>query len=177
MGWLYDFSGLKEVALELAKASGNHRNIKVLTLGKGDLWDVLYTIKRKYGLDSRIITVGWKPYEEVPKYIAASDICLLPAYNNEVMRNIVPIKMYEYMAMTKPVIATKLPGVMKEFGEGNGVIYVDRPEDVVKKAVELIESGSIEEEGIKARKFVERYSWDNVVDEFERVLREIVENG
>jgi len=174
MGWLYDFSGLKEVALELAKASGNHRNIKVLTLGKGDLWDVLRTIRRKYGLDGRIITVGWKPYEEVPKYIAASDICLLPAYNNEVMRNIVPIKMYEYMAMAKPVIATKLPGVMKEFGEGNGVIYVDRPEDVVKKAIELIESGSIEEEGIKARKFVEKYSWDNVVDEFERILEEVV---
>jgi len=65
---------------------------------------------------------------------------------------------------------------MKEFGEGNGVIYVDRPEDVVKKAIELIESGSIEEEGIKARKFVEKYSWDNVVDEFEGVLKQVIRN-
>ena len=173
MGWLYSFSGLKEVAMELAGASEKHRNIKLLILGKGDLWDTLQDIKREYGLDSRIIIVGWKPYEEVPKYIMASDICLLPAYKNEVMKNIVPIKMYEYMAAGKPVITTSLPGIKKEFGNDNGVIYVDRPEDIIKKAVELIENGGIEKEGRKAGKFVEKYSWDNIADEFERILEEL----
>ena len=63
---------------------------------------------------------------EMPAFIAASDICLLPAYPWEkTMQDIVPIKMYEYMAMKKPVIATRLPGVMKEFGEDNGVVYVE----------------------------------------------------
>ncbi|RJS76371.1 glycosyltransferase [Methanophagales archaeon] len=174
MGWLYSFSGLKEVAMELAGASEKHRSIKLLTLGKGDPWDTLQDIKRESGLDSRIITVGWQPYKEMPKYIVASDISLLPAYKNEVMKNIVPIKMYEYMAAGKPVIATSLPGIMKEFGNDNRVIYVDRPEDVVKKAVELVESGSIEEEGRKAGKFVEKYSWDNITDEFEGILEEVV---
>lgn len=37
-----------------------------------------------------------------------------------------PIKMYEYMAAGKPVIAESLPGIMKEFGSDNGVIYVDK---------------------------------------------------
>jgi len=174
MGWLYSFSGLKEVAMELAGASEKHRNIKLLILGKGDLWDTLQDIKREFGLDSRIIIAGWQPYEEVPKYIMASDICLLPAYKNDVMKNIVPIKMYEYMAAGKPVIATSLPGIKKEFGNDNGVIYVDRPEDVLEKAVELIENGGIEKEGRKARKFVEKYSWDNIVDEVERVLEEVI---
>lgn len=174
MGWLYTFSGLKEVAMELARVSEKYRNIKLLTLGKGDLWDTLQDIRREHGLDTRIITVGWKPYEEVPKYIMASDICLLPAHKNEIMKNIVPIKMYEYMAAGKPVIATMLHGVTKEFGTGNGVIYVDRPEDALKKAIELIENGCIEDEGRKARKFVERYSWDNITDEFERALEEVV---
>lgn len=174
MGWLYSFSGLKEVAMELARASEKHRNIKLLILGKGDLWDTLQDIKKEFGLDSRIITVGWKPYEEVPKYIMASDICLLPAYKNDIMKNIVPIKMYEYMAAGKPVIATSLPGIMKEFGKDKGVIYVDRPEDALKRAVELMEDGSIKEEGRKARKFVEKYSWKNITDEFEGVLEEVV---
>lgn len=85
--------------------------------------------------------------------------------------------MYEYMAIEKPVIATKLPDVMKEFGEEHGVIYVDRPEDVVKKAIELVEKGKIEVEGSKAREFVEKYSWNDVVDEFEGLLEEIVDSG
>jgi len=172
MGWLYDFSGLKEVALELARASENYPNIKLLILGKGALWNTLQDIKREYGLEKRIIIVGWRPYEEVPKYLAASDICLLPAHKNDIMKNIVPIKMYEYMAAGKPVIATNLPGIVKEFGSDNGVIYINKSEDTLKKAIELIENGRIQEEGKKGRKFVEKYTWDNITDEFERTLKE-----
>ena len=62
----------------------------------------------------------------------------------------------------------------KEFGDGNGVIYVDRPEDALKKAVELIENESAKEEGRKARKFVEKYNWDDIVADFERILEEII---
>lgn len=175
MGWLYSFSGLKEVAMELTKSEKH--NIKLLTLGKGDLWDALQDIKKKYSLDSRIITVEWSPYEEVPKYLAASDICLLPAYKNDIMKNIVPIKMYEYMAAGKPVISTRLPGVMKEFGNDNGVLYVDRSEDVVAKAVELVQNGSVNELGSKARSFAERNSWDDITDEFEKILEEAVQSS
>jgi glycosyltransferase involved in cell wall biosynthesis len=85
--------------------------------------------------------------------------------------------MYEYMAMKKPVIATRLPGVMREFGEDNGVVYVDKPEDAITKATELIRSGRIEELGQKARGFVERYRWENITDEFEKILKETVESS
>lgn len=89
-----------------------------------------------------------------------------------------PIKMYEYMACGKPVIATRLPGIMKEFGEGRGVVYVDKSADVVKKAVELCDDdGSIGEYGARGRDFVERYSWDKITDEFERMLYKSVRRG
>lgn len=172
MGWLYHFSGVKEVAMELSKLKD--KNIKFLIVGDGDAFNDLQKIREKYNMQDKIILTGKQPYESIPLYIASSNICILPAYNNEVMRNIVPIKMYEYMAMGKPVITTTLPGIMKEFGNDNGIIYVDKPEDVLKKAIELIEGGRIEEEGVKARKFVEKYSWDNVVDQFEGVLEETI---
>ena len=53
------------------------------------------------------------------------------------MQDIVPIKMYEYMAIGKPVICTKLPGVMWEFGEGNGVLYADSPGKFPKQHIQL----------------------------------------
>jgi len=46
----------------------------------------------------------------------------------------------------------------------------------LKKAIELIEDGKIEDEGRKARKFVERYSWDNITDEFEQILEKAMED-
>lgn len=176
MGWLYNFSGLKEVALQLAK--NQDHNLKLLIVGEGDAYEELQRIRDKYNLQDRLILTGKKPYQEIPSFIAASDICLLPAYPNEqIMQDIVPIKMYEYMAMKKPVIATRLPGIVKEFGEDNGVVYVDKPEDVVKKAVELIQNGSVAKLGSKARHFVEKNSWDNITDEFEKILEKAMESS
>jgi glycosyltransferase involved in cell wall biosynthesis len=146
-------------------------------VGEGDAYEALQQIREKHNLKNRIILTGKRPYQEIPEFIAASDVCLLPAYPDEkIMQDIVPIKMYEYMAMKKPVIATSLPGVMREFGEDNGVVYVDKPEDAVAKAMELIQSGRIEELGQKARGFVEKYSWRSITDEFEKILKETVES-
>jgi len=172
MGWLYNFSGLREVALELVKAKDFH--LKLLIVGKGDAFNELQEIKEKYDLQNRIILTGKKPYQEIPSFIAASDICLLPAYNNAIMRHIVPIKLYEYMAMGKPVISTKLPGVMKEFAYDNGVVYVNRPEEVVKKASELMANQNLAQLGAEAREFVENFSWDKIIDGFESILKEVI---
>ena len=173
MGWLYLFSGLKEVALEMAKMQDP--SLKLLIVGEGDAYSELQQIQKKYNLQDRVILTGKKPYQEIPACIAASDICLLPAYPTEkIMQDIVPIKMYEYMDMKKPVIATTLPGVTREFGHDNGVVYVNRPEEVIKKAIELIADGNLSKLGSKARSFVERYSWDNITDEFEKILEEAI---
>lgn len=173
MGWLYHFSGLKEVIRELEK----FHNIKCLIVGDGDAFDELRMLIKEYRLGDRIVLTGKQPYDSIPNFISCADICILPAYNNDIMRNIVPIKMYDYMAMQKPVIATKLPGIMREFGEGNGVIYIDRPEDAVEKAMELINSGKLIEEGIKARKFAEQYSWDKIVNQFEEALGSLIRSN
>jgi hypothetical protein len=42
--------------------------------------------------------------------------------------------MYEYIVMGKPAVATRLSGLVKEFGDDNGVVYADRPEDASPKA-------------------------------------------
>ena len=171
MGWLYHFSGLREVALELARTK--RENIKFLIVGEGDAFDDLQRIQKEHGLENTMILTGRRPYEEIPGLIAAADICVLPADPAEkVMHDGLPAKIYEYMAMQKPMISTRLLGVMKEFGEGNGVVYVNRPEDTVSKAMEMVGSGQVKELGILARKFVESYSWDNITDQFEHILKE-----
>jgi len=172
MGWLYRFSGLKEVALQLQKFDDH--NVKLVIVGEGDAYTELQRIREKFRLQNRLILTGQKPYSEIPAFVAASDICLLPAYPTEkIMQDIVPVKMYEYMAMAKPVISSRLPGVVKEFGEDNGVVYIDKPQDAIEKAMELVRSGNLDELGKKARSFAERCSWDNITDEFENILKHL----
>ncbi|KQM12083.1 hypothetical protein AOA80_04550 [Methanomassiliicoccales archaeon RumEn M1] len=175
MGWLYDFSGLDEVALQMAKSQNKH--LKMLVLGKGELWDRLQEIKEMHALGDRLVLEGWKPYEEVPSYLAAADICLLPAQKNEIMQNIVPIKLYEYMAAGKPVICTSLHGVITEFGYENGIHYIDSPEDVISQATALIDGLSIESEGQRAQQFVAGNDWNIITSSFEHTLNNLVKSN
>jgi glycosyltransferase involved in cell wall biosynthesis len=174
MGWLYRFSGLKEVLSELAKGDHDGLGVKLLIVGDGDAYEELQQMRTDLKLEHCVTLAGKQPYDKIPEFIAASDICLLPAHNNKIMRDIVPIKMYEYMAMGKPVIASRLPGVMKEFGTDNGVLYVERPEDALSKAMELIDADAIKNHGEKAREFVRHNNWSAIVDEFEAMLRAVV---
>lgn len=172
MGWLYDFSGLDEVALEMAKSK--NKNLKLLILGRGELWNRLQEIRESEGLQNRLVLEDWKPYSEVPEYLAAADICLLPAKHSKIMENIVPIKMYEYLAAGKVVFATKLSGIHKEFGEGNGVIYINESMESVARAEDLISAGILKSEGLKGQLFVKPNDWTLVTDQFEEMLKEFI---
>jgi len=173
VGVLYNFSGLKELAEEFGKKSGNYPNIKLLFVGNGDAYDDLIEIRDKYGLQNQLILTGKQPFDSIPKFIAAGDICILPAYLTEIMVDIVPIKMYEYMAMKKPVISTELPGVMNEFRNGNGVFYVKSAEEFLCKVMDLIKSDVIKKEGKKAKAFVSNSDWNKIADHFENLIGEI----
>ena len=173
VGTLSSFSGLRELALELAKV--NHARLKLVLVGQGELYQELEMIREQHRLQERLILTGRQPYDDVPSLIAASDICLLPFHYIEATRDIVPMKIYDYMAMKKPVISTKLPGMIAEFGENNGVVYVDKPGDIIKKALELAARENLAELGARARgKFVEGYSWDSITDEFEKILENLM---
>ena len=53
--------------------------------------------------------LGTKPVEEVPYYIKALDVCLLPYRQNEWTRNISSLKLYEYLACGKPIVSSDVP--------------------------------------------------------------------
>ena len=175
MGWLYGFSGLREVALRLC-SKGFDSNLMLMVIGRGEQFDELSRIKKERDLSDKILLFGWQPYEVVPQYLAASDICILPAHRNDIMKNIVPIKIYEYMAAGKPIIATRLPGLEKEFGYNAGLIFVDRPEDVVEKASELTAGCTLQIEGARARRYVERNDWNAIANKFETLVKGVNDN-
>jgi hypothetical protein len=43
---------------------------------------------------------------------------------------------------------------MREFSDANGIVYVDRSEDVLRKATELVAGGNLSKLGAKAGDFV-----------------------
>lgn len=55
--------------------------------------------------------LGGKPVEEVPAYVGACDVCLMPYKLNEWTAHINPLKLYEYLAAGKPIVSTAIPAI------------------------------------------------------------------
>lgn len=51
---------------------------------------------------------GNRPIEVLPGYIKAMDVCLIPYVLNDYTHHIFPLKLYEYMAAGKPIVATDM---------------------------------------------------------------------
>jgi glycosyltransferase involved in cell wall biosynthesis len=57
--------------------------------------------------------LGPRPYEVLPKYLAAMGVGLIPFKHNAVTYHADPIKAYEYLAAGLPVVATDLPALRR----------------------------------------------------------------
>jgi GT2 family glycosyltransferase/glycosyltransferase involved in cell wall biosynthesis len=53
--------------------------------------------------------LGQQPYETMPSYLAAFDVCLIPFVVDEITAATDPVKFYEYISLGKPVVATAMP--------------------------------------------------------------------
>jgi glycosyltransferase involved in cell wall biosynthesis len=63
--------------------------------------------------EENVLWLRPKSYEELPRYLAYADVCMIPFEINNITLATSPIKLFEYMAAGKPVITTDLPECRK----------------------------------------------------------------
>jgi GT2 family glycosyltransferase len=63
-------------------------------------------------MPTNIHFLGPKLQRELPAYLHFSDIALLPFKNDEIGKYVSPLKIFEYIGMDKPVLATCLPDIL-----------------------------------------------------------------
>jgi len=124
-------------------------------------------------LTKEVIPVGVQPYTEIPHYLGASDILLMPRANNFIERANFPARLMDYLAAGRPVVATALGEVERVIRESNGGLLAapDNPEDFADKIIELMENPQLcDELGKNAREAAEnKFSWQIVTKKLEKV--------
>ena len=85
----------------------NHDKVKLFMVGDGDGLGNLKKLAKELNIENNIIFTGRVPYKEVPEYIAASDIGISPIPPINLYKISSPLKLFEYMAMSKPVVANE----------------------------------------------------------------------
>ena len=113
-----------------------------------------------------------KSREEVPQYICDFDVCLMPFNQSEIGKGMLPLKMFEYLALGKPVVATSSQ-VLKQFKE---VLYLADDEDSFLKHIENAITDNNREHSELRRACALKYSWENRVNEYLSALQESIKS-
>ena len=97
---------------------------------------------RKLGVEGSVLVQPAVPHHEVPALIAESDICLAPLGLNDrnVTQGACPIKVLEYMASSRPLIASNMPIVRELVREDvDGLLFSPNdPNDLAHKVLLLL---------------------------------------
>ncbi|MDD5590359.1 MAG: glycosyltransferase family 4 protein [Dehalococcoidales bacterium] len=131
------------------------------------------------GIEDKVIFSGPQSPDAIPNFIAASDICVNPMPYTLTCRAGSPIKIFEYMAMAKPIVATQLDSIDGVIiHEETGLLAKPEADDIAQKISLLIENPNIRDNiGRNAReKFIAEYEWEKLGDKLIDAYKQLLEN-
>ena len=151
-------------------------NIRLLLIGRRIPNEARQMIL-KLRLERSAIVTGALELDELPVYLSAADVLVLPLLNNFVDASRWPNRLLEYMACSRPVVVSEVGAAQEIVTEtGCGLIAkVGDPEDLAQKIGYLTEHPREgDKRGTLAREAVEdKFTWSSVAKSTENVYRQI----
>jgi len=157
-GHLYPEKGAHILA-EASSYIANEADVYIV----GGLFSDVKSFQGMYG-GSRLHIIGQRPRGEIPLWLCASDILILPnvGTNRTSAEFTSPMKLFEYIASGRPIIASNVPALREVLTDDMAYFFeADNPQDLVvtiKKVLENPEEAS--RKALRARKEAEKYTWD-----------------
>ena len=157
-GHLFDWKGagiLAETALLLPE---------VFFVFVGGTDHNIIEFKRKFGEVNNIHIVGHKPHREIPIYLKAADVLVLPNQSGEAISELYtsPLKLFEYMASGRPIVASNLPSIREILNENNSLLVKSNPNSLAVSIKEILQDQTLAQKiSAQALKDVQGYTWSN----------------
>lgn len=112
--------------------------------------------------------LGKKKYSDLPGYLKAFDVCLMPFVISELTLHISPTKTPEYLAGGKPVVSTPIPDVVSDYSDV--VAIASEPDEFIKKIDECLISRQ-DDLHIRIREKAEAKSWGHIAEEMRKIIQ------
>ncbi len=113
---------------------------------------------------------GSQPKEKLPSYLKGFAVCLNPFRQNELTRQVSPLKFYEYLASGRPIVSTQMPGV-QDFAE---IIEIAENQDDFLPAIERALAGENPAAQQKRLAVAAQNSWESRVEFMRNRVQEIL---
>lgn len=170
-GAMYKRHGLEHLVRAVAILRQQGMNVGAVFLGDGGERPLLKKLSEELGIASFAKFPGRVTRDQVPEFIAGYDVC----YSGQMrwMGNSMhdsPLKLYDYMAMGKPVVASSFPDAVNLTKNGQiGYLYTPGSLDALIAAITRAynERSSLAVIGSAARaEIVENHTWSRRMRDF-----------
>lgn len=174
-GFVREWHGLDRV-IEFIAASEPSRKLHFLIIGDGPAIPELRRLAAARSVESRVIFAGLVPHHEIIAYVLAFDIALQP----QVVSYASPLKLFEYMALGRAIVAPSTPNIREILDEDSAMLFDPAEPAAFRRAIEQLctDPALRARLGQGARAAVDRHglTWANnarrIVGLFELLLQE-----
>lgn len=128
-------------------------------IGEGEHRAALQAMAANLGLGQAVRFINWRPIEDIPQLLSQADIGIVPAR----VPWLLPNKLFEYVAMAKPVVASDTPSLRTIFPDGEVSYFTPgNAEELAERVIELHENAALRQERVtNAATVLQRYCWAN----------------
>jgi glycosyltransferase involved in cell wall biosynthesis len=147
-----------------------------MILGSGSELRSLKMFAYELGIGEKVIFTDFIPHADIPQYIAAADICVAPFCDNEVTRCKSPLKIVEYLASGKPIVASDV-GEARNMVHGVGLLVESgKPAALAEGILELARNEKLRSDmAVAARQRAEtKYNWEYSAGNLEKAYKKIL---
>lgn len=135
-GHLYSWKGVDTLA-HATELLGAHTSVSVV----GGTSEDVARFRKEFGHITNLHIVGYRSHSEIPFWQKAADVVVLPNTAREDISKYYtsPMKLFEYMASRRPIVATDIPSIREIVNDTSAVIVSpDDPEAMAKGIVEIL---------------------------------------
>lgn len=159
IGGFYPWHGLEMLIDSFAEIKKEAKDAALLLIGDGPVKAKVEAKAKDLGIWEDVHFVARVRHDELPKYIAAFDVAVMPDSNEYGS----PMKIYEYMAMGKPVVAPRLGPLEDGIGDGReGLLFNQHDKNAMAIALKtlLLNSNLMKGITVQARKnILSNHTW------------------
>ena len=170
--------GWKGVDTLLAAAEYAPENAMIYFVGGTDEDIKKFRIKNQELGIKNVVIAGRKPHAEIPLWLRAADVLVLPntAKVDTSKYETSPVKLFEYMASGRPVVASDLPSIRNVVDEQFVFFFEpDDPKSLARACTYVLEhGGEARKRADAAQVEVENYTWEKRGEAISQFIKQTV---
>jgi glycosyltransferase involved in cell wall biosynthesis len=126
-GLFYPWHGVRHLAAAFPRVLEQVPHARLVLVGDGEEASLARSLLEHAGVGDHVVITGLVPREAVPGYLAAADVLVSPHVRNDSFIGS-PIKLWEYMAAGRAIVATRVAQLAEVLEDGRTALLVD-PDD------------------------------------------------